>query len=369
MDLSDFIRDMMLDSPHYKGVIIALIIFSMLVFDSFQRIILSRLHKKAAKNDHIWTYAILRALKNPLDIIIWVVGGCFVVKLLIHQKVFLKILDMFCLVGIVFALTFFALTFVQTLHDRIIASHKEKGEFIDLTTANAIEKLVKISVLVIALLVLLRIFGVNLTGVLALGGIGGLAVGFAAKDILANFFGGLAVFLDRPFAVGDWIRSPDKDIEGVVEYIGWRLTRIRTLENRPLYVPNATFTTISLENPSRMTHRRIREIIGLSYDDIDRVTVIVADIRQMFIDHPDIDQKKGIIAHFMAFAPSSLDILIDVHTPKTANEAFSGVKEDVLLKIHQIIRFHHAQIAFPTSTVYLPDLALAEEEKMPLKQP
>ena len=90
---------------------------------------------------------------------------------------------------------------------------------------------------------------------------------FAAKDLLANFFGGLTIYLDRPFAVGDWIRSPDREIEGTVERIGWRLTLIRTFDKRPLYIPNAVFTTIAVENPSRMHNRRIYETIGIRYDD------------------------------------------------------------------------------------------------------
>ena len=95
---------------------------------------------------------------------------------------------------------------------------------------DAITKLLQMFVIITATLVVLQTLGVSVSGVLALGGIGGLAIGFAAKDLLANFFGGLMLYLDRPFAVGDWIRSPDREIEGDVEQIGWRLTRIRTFD-------------------------------------------------------------------------------------------------------------------------------------------
>ena len=367
MGLSDFIRDLLLDYPHYRWPVIALIIFLMLICEFSQRVILSHLYKKAEETGHIWSHALLIALKRSLTIMIWVVGGSFAAKLILRQEVLLKMCDTLCLVGIVSALALFGLTLVQTLHDNVIDSHQKKGDFIDLATASAIGRLIKISILIIAFLLLLRVFGVSLTGVLAFGGIGGIAVGFAAKDILANFFGGLAIFLDRPFAVGDWIRSPDKNIEGVVEHIGWRLTCIRTFENRPLYVPNATFTTISLENPSRMSHRRIQETIGLCYDDVEKIMVIVADIRKMLIEHPDVDQNKGVVAHFTAISASSLDILINVHTQRTAGEAFNRVKEDILLKIHHIIRSHNARIAFPSTTVYLPDLASSGEEKISVK--
>ncbi|WP_258868179.1 mechanosensitive ion channel family protein [Alkalilimnicola ehrlichii] len=131
-------------------------------------------------------------------------------------------------------------------------------------------------VIVIAGLVVLQTLGISIAGVLAFGGVGGIAVGFAARDLLANFFGGLTVYLDRPFSVGDWIRSPDREIEGTVERIGWRQTRIRTFDLRPLYVPNSTFNSIALENPSRMSNRRIFETIGIRYNDADKMATIVA---------------------------------------------------------------------------------------------
>jgi len=80
----------------------------------------------------------------------------------------------------------------------------------------------------------MQTLGYSISGVLAFGGIGGIAVGFAARDLLANFFGGFMIYMDRPFDVGDWIRSPDQEIEGTVEKIGWRLTTIRTFDKRPL---------------------------------------------------------------------------------------------------------------------------------------
>ncbi|NKN80826.1 mechanosensitive ion channel family protein, partial [Weissella cibaria] len=128
---------------------------------------------------------------------------------------------------------------------------------------------------------------------------------------------GLMIYLDRPFAVGDWIRSPDKEIEGTVEYIGWRQTRIRTFDKRPLYVPNATFANISVENPSRMTHRRIYETIGLRYDDAAKVKPVVEAVREMLRNHPDIDSSQTLIVNFNAFGPSSLDFFVYCFTHTT----------------------------------------------------
>ena len=139
--------------------------------------------------------------------------------------------------------------------------------------------------LILVILTVMQLFDYSVSGLLAFGGIGGIAVGFAAKDLLANFFGGLMIYLDRPFSVGDWIRSPDKEIEGTVEDIGWRLTRIRTFDKRPLYIPNSIFASISVENPSRMSNRRIYEKIGIRYDDMSKMNTIVTEVKLMLQKH------------------------------------------------------------------------------------
>jgi len=194
---------------------------------------------------------------------------------------------------------------------------------------------------------------VSISGVLAFGGIGGIAVGFAAKDLLANFFGGLVIYMDRPFKVGDWIRSPDRDIEGTVVKIGWRLTEIRTFDQRPLYVPNSAFSTIALENPSRMLNRRIYETIGIRYDDIQEMHAIVASVKAMLQGHPAIAQDKTMIVNFNAFNASSVDFMVYTFTKTTNWVEFHEIKQAVLLEIAGIIRDHGAEIAYPTQTLHV----------------
>ena len=161
------------------------------------------------------------------------------------------------------------------------------------------------------------------------------------------------IYMDRPFDVGDWIRSPDKEIEGTVEKIGWRLTTIRTFEKRPLYVPNAIFTSIAVENPSRMSNRRIKETIGIRYDDVVKMEDIVTEVKEMLKEHDDIDANQTLIVNFNEFAPSSLDFFIYTFTKTTNWIKFHEVKQNVLLKIIRIIESHGAQTAFPTSTLHI----------------
>jgi len=178
-------------------------------------------------------------------------------------------------------------------------------------------------------------------------------VGFAAKDMLANFFGGLAIYLDRPFIVGEWIRSPDHEIEGTVEHIGWRQTRVRAFNKNPIYVPNSLFSTIVVENPTRMTNRRIRETIGIRYADLDKMAAIVADVKAMLQAHPEIDTNATLIVNFNAFAASSLDFFIYTFTKTVEWVHYHEVKQDILLKVAAIIQARGAEIALPTRTLHI----------------
>ncbi|MGD2006292.1 MAG: mechanosensitive ion channel family protein, partial [Pseudomonadales bacterium] len=250
------------------------------------------------------------------------------------------------------SLTWFVIRLVRNYEQALISGAKGAGR-IDRTTAEAIGRLLRIAVLITAALIILQTFGFSLSGVLAFGGVGGIAVGFAAKDLLSNFFGGFFIYTDRPFVVGDWIRSPDRDIEGTVEHIGWRLTRIRTFDKRPLYVPNSTFLSVALENPSRMTHRRIYETIGVRYDDASKVPGIIQQVEAMLRSHPEIDTTQTLIVNFNQFGASSLDFFVYTFTNTTDWVQYHRIKQDVLLQILNIVEQAGAECAFPTTTVHL----------------
>jgi len=223
----------------------------------------------------------------------------------------------------------------------------------DKTTVEAMGKLVKAAVIITSILALMQHFGFSISGVLAFGGVGGIAIGFAAKDLLSNFFGGLMIYMDRQFSVGDWIRSPDKEIEGTVEYIGWRITRIRTFDMRPLYVPNATFTSISVENPSRMHNRRFYETFGLRYQDQDKVQAITLAVKEMLLAHTAIDTQQTLMVNVNTFNAHSVDFFVYTFTKTTNWAEFHGIKQELLGLIGDIVAQHNADFAFPTQTIQL----------------
>tara|TARA_X000000368_G_C22541539_1_gene497971 strand:- start:74 stop:568 length:495 start_codon:yes stop_codon:yes gene_type:complete len=156
------------------------------------------------------------------------------------------------------------------------------------------------------------------------------------------------IYLDRPFRKGDWIRSPDRDIEGTVENIGWRQTSIRNFRKNLIYIPNSIFMNIVVENPSRMTHRRIREVIGLRYKDLPKMLTIVNNVKTMISSHKDIDHKQTTIVNFDSYNDSSIDFFIITYADTTEWAKYHEIKQDVLMKIGDIIERNGAEIAFPT---------------------
>ncbi|MFA7437706.1 mechanosensitive ion channel family protein [Castellaniella sp.] len=225
----------------------------------------------------------------------------------------------------------------------------------DPTTARLIARTFKIVVVVVVVLLFGEKLGFSVSGLLAFGGVGGIIIGMASKDVLSNFLSGIMLFFNRQFNIGDWISSPDRDIEGTVVEIGWRITKIMTFDHRPLYVPNSLFSSISVENPGRMTHRRIKATISLRYEDAGRIRGVVDDIRDMLLHDEKIDQSQTLLVYFDAFASSSLDILVYCFTRTTHWAQWLEAQQDVFLNIIDIVHRHGADLAFDTQTLYVAD--------------
>lgn len=315
------------------------------------------LHRAASNNTYNWDDVVVTAMARPVRVVVWVVVAFLVLDTFPVgdglSSVVVQVYD----TALVATLAWFLHRLISGGEQELLCEKHGSRESADKATVRAVAKLLRVVLWVIAGLMILQSIGVTISGLLAFGGIGGIAVGFAAKDLLANFFGGLSIYLDRPFTAGDWIRSPDKNIEGTVEDIGWRLTRIRTFDQRPLYVPNAVFSQISVENPSRMLNRRIYETIGLRYQDADKVDAVVAQVKEMLTKHPEIDLGKTLIVNFVSFGPSSLDFFVYTFTRTTDWVTYHQIKQDVLLKILEVIHANGADVAFPTRTVQLESIA------------
>jgi MscS family membrane protein len=330
------------------------IVLTVLVAGYLLNRLIDHLEARAAKSPTVWDDALLEACRQPAIWLIWILGINFAASIAAQRidSPLQEFIDPANRLAFIVLGALFINGFIKRAERNLIDPVYMKKPM-DPTTIKAVSKLFRAAVIITALLVVMQYLGYSVSGLLAFGGIGGIAVGFAAKDLLANFFGGLMIYLDRPFSVGDWVCSPDKEIEGIVEDIGWRLTRIRTFDKRPLYIPNSVFASISVENPSRMTNRRIYENVGIRYDDIACMQPIVDQVIIMLREHAEIDSDQVLIVNFDKFAPSSLDFFIYTYTKTTEWVKFHEVKQDVLLKVAAIVEANNAQIAFPTSTVHL----------------
>lgn len=336
---------------------ISLLVIGTIVLSSLERIVYKRLYPKLAASKHVWDESILHAIHIPLQIFIWLYGLSFCIEAIgyfIEYKTLSPVVRSIRGVGISLLFVWFLIRLVKEFEVRLTHLKKAKKMF-DPTTVRAFSQIFRIIVILIAGLILLQTFGIPISGIVAFGGAGGLAAGLAAKDLLANLFGSMMIFLDRPFKIGDWISSPDKQIEGVVEQIGWRLTRVRKFDKRPLFIPNSTFTTISIENPSRMLNRRIRTVVGIRYEDSRNIKVILEDIQQMLLNHPEIDTTKACYVNLIGFGDFALNCEIYTFTKTTAWIPFQAIQQDVLIKVIEVIHKHGADIAYPTSTLKVPD--------------
>ncbi len=329
------------------------IVLATLFISFIVRKVLNYLLNKARKTSHLWDNALLISLIKPVKVTIYLLGALIVLSILGYDLEIKKVQTIIN-IAIIFITCSFVLK-LSTQIEKLYLRKKSVNSKEQIHTINIITKLIKASVIITTILILMHNLGLNVGGLLAFGGMGGIAVGFAAKDLLANFFGAIMIFLDKPFKIGDWIKSPDREIEGVVDQIGWRLTKIITFAKRPIYVPNSIFTTIVVENPSRMSHRRIYEKINIYYKDFQQLNII-ADAVQEYFDNSDlIDNDEVSFVNFNDFAKSSLEVAVYCHIYETEWKEFQKIKHKILFDIGDIIRKNKARFSLPA--MLLEDLA------------
>jgi len=234
-------------------------------------------------------------------------------------------------------------------------------------------RILKILILIFLTLFLLVQLGFDIKAIIASLGIGGIAVALAAKDTLSNFFGSLNIITDNSFSQGDWIEAGN--VEGTVVDIRMRTTRIRTFANAMITVPNAQLANTSILNWSkRVIGRRIKMSVGITYSSkMSDIENLVVDIREMLLNHPsiatsklNIDKKpyllkkedlmgiKNTILVFIdEYANSSINILVYCFSRSPVWEEWLETKQDVIVKISQLVEKNNCDFAFPTQTIHI----------------
>lgn len=212
-------------------------------------------------------------------------------------------------------------------------------------------KIIKAVIVIIAVLIVLGEFGVNINGLITGVGLGGLTFALAAQDTASNIFGGLVIISDKPFAVGDWIQTAS--IEGTVEDISFRSTRIRTFDDALLVVPNSTLSSASITNWSKMNKRKVKFNVGLTYNTTpSQIKNIITDIEAYLHSHKDIISDTSIVK-LDEFGASSLNIMVMFFTSQTSLAELKRVREEINYEILDVVHRHESSFAFPSTSVYM----------------
>ncbi len=355
----EYFRELVMNSAggsillEYSEVFIAVLSVVVAAFLAaiFIKILLRGLKKKKRK----WEVAFFSSLTGPLVTMMYLVGFTYVLEIFVdaNQAKTIEISVAVRHLGIIFCLLTFSLRLIRKVEEQLIEKIASgTGHSLDATGTRMVTRLLRISLVAAAGLTALSEAGISVSGILAFGGVSGLAVGLAAKDPLANFFGAVMISLDRPFVEGDEIRSPDRSVEGFVEHIGWRITRIRTYNGHALYLPNSLFSTVIIENLTHMKLRYFDQVFGLRYEDIDKIGDISRDIRELLINHKDVDNEYlNIIVRKLS--ESTVDLAVEFYTHEVSYKGFTKVKEEILLAITEIVDKRGAQMPYPIQNLIL----------------
>lgn len=230
---------------------------------------------------------------------------------------------------------------------------------IDKILIPVITKALRFIIIALAISIIAKEWGYDFSSFIAGLGLGGLAISLAAKDALANIVGGIVVITDKPFTIGDWIHTPS--VEGTVEDINFRSTKIRTFANSLVSAPNAILTNEPITNWTKMGKRRVTFHLGVTYDT-PRVKLknCVEKIKDLLENHPEI-HKETIFVKFDRFNDSSLDIFIYFFTITTKWGDFLKVKEDINFNIMEILESEGVSVAFPSRSIYIENPVIYQE--------
>jgi len=238
------------------------------------------LHGRLDPNGSVLAYedSVFECVQRPLEFLSVFTVGTSLAEVVSRPLVatgILRYIRVLRELGVVIAGAWFLMRWVDKLRSRFTSAAN-----VDKSQVNAYSRVAMVIVAAIAVLIICDTIGLKLQSLLAFGGFGGLAIGFAGKEIISNFFSGFMIYVTRPFKVGEWIRSIENDqFDGIVEDVGWYLTRIQKWDKRPLYVPNSQFSTLIIENATRMTNRRIRQDLLIRIEDAPVATGCTEDLR------------------------------------------------------------------------------------------
>lgn len=311
------------------------------------------LKKILRRGEGEWRAHLDYAALAPARVLLWIVLVSFLIDLVVREvglEGSFTYIPPLRSAGVILCLAWFLLRWKKVFHKTF------KKKAVDPISLEMIGRLFTIAVIFITTVVVMSLFGLDVAPLITFGGIGAAAIGFASKDVIANFFGGMMLSITRPFNVGDLIELPEKKIEGHIEEIGWYFTSLRDLEKKPVYLPNSMFSTEPLINQSRLSHRLIEETYAICYEDLDKISQFVPEIKAYLDRHPKIDAELPIAVNLKEFSDVSIKIEVSAYTMVTDWLEFLPLKQKILLELYRLIEESGAKMASPMLNVFLKQL-------------
>ncbi len=349
-------------------IILAVFIFivAILLSQLFARLVLKQLEKLTTKT--VLDDEIFAALELPLKFA-FVVMGFYLATLMLNLPTNIEgILTPFVRSLLMFSLfwgLYYSVEPLSFIIDKLTAttSGVSLNGFKSLLTDRAqltegiksiFVKGSKILIVLIGLMAFLNEWDVNIIALLASLGVVGAAVALAAKDMISNSLSSLTIIFDKPFKHGDWIMT--SDVEGIVEEIGTRTTKVRTSSEAVVTIPNAMLSNSAVTNWSKITHKRIKMRISLeTCTRREQITRIIQGIRDYLQNHPNIEtdsSKVTTLVHLFEFNENSIDILLDYFTKTTILQEWMRIREENMFEFMRIVEENGANFAFKSQQVY-----------------
>ncbi|RLB48187.1 MAG: mechanosensitive ion channel family protein [Deltaproteobacteria bacterium] len=227
-----------------------------------------------------------------------------------------------------------------------------------------VRRTAKVMVVGVGVIFVLQNMDVDVTSLLAMGTVGTLAVSFAAKDMVSNFFGSVSIFTDRPFHVGDWVVIGS--VEGVVEEVGMRSTRVRTFYNSLITLPNSTITVTAVDNYGVRQYRRCSIVLNLTYDTTpEQMQAFCDGVRAVLKANPTV-RKDMYEVHFTAFGAASLDVMVYFFFEVASWSEELRERHNVYLEFLRLAKELGVEFAFPTQTLHVESMAAPSSAEAPV---
>ena len=330
----------------------AIVLLTVILRSLVTRVFFSGLKKAASKTRFEYDDRLIDALEKPVSSFLLILGLFLAVGVLPVDPVWREVLTTGFRVLSVVILFWALFRLSDVLVDIMTRLSARTGSDSFRGFGDLVKKSLRVFIALVGAVMVIDNLGYNIGGLIATLGIGGAAFAFAAKDTIANFYGSIALALDRPFRVGDWIKVGDQ-VDGDVEEIGLRSTKVRTFPKTVVSIPNAVLANEIIDNQTRMPKRRVKQVVGVTYETSpDTMEALTAAIRKL------LEEDEGVHNEFMLvnwtdFGGSSLDILVYYFTTTVKWADYLAVRQRINVKIARTVADHGSSVAFPTRTLYL----------------